>query len=171
MKHNRNYGSFWFPLMCLTMSGLCWISVTLPKGEKVIRTDRFELTDKAGNVRAVIAVEPDDSVAFTLMDAKKTQKIRLGVSSEGSGISLQYPPIGEISITAGRQATYMQMLSPTGTANLQTYLTEFQSYLKMSGSYTDHEHPGSLVLLQAGAGAKEADVTIISGKKVRKLSK
>ena len=54
----------------------------------VLRGRSLELTDAGGRVRAQFNVEPDGEAVFRLRDAAGTIRVKLGASSNGSGLTL-----------------------------------------------------------------------------------
>ena len=49
--------------------------------DKIVRTERLELVDRSGNVRAVLACEEDSALpSFTFLDADGETRVIIGIS-------------------------------------------------------------------------------------------
>lgn len=65
------------------------------KIEKVIRAERFEVVDAAGNVRALLAVDKDGMAALKLADAAGMARAELSVENVGPKLGL-YDAAGRV---------------------------------------------------------------------------
>lgn len=62
--------------------------VFAPLATEVLRAKRIELVDDSGQVRSRLNVEPDGQVVLRLFDQDHTIRVKLGASTDGSGLVL-----------------------------------------------------------------------------------
>ena len=94
-------------LLSLTIAACNGAGADEPPG--VIRASRLELVDDAGVVRASIKVEPGGEVVFRLTDQTGAIRVKMGASSDGSGLVLENdatePGIHALATSAGTKLT------------------------------------------------------------------
>jgi hypothetical protein len=88
------------------------------QGGRVVRADRFELTDPRGNVRLVVSADNGDPV-MGLLDRSGNPRVALALASDGSGGIALLDRAGQNRASLGIESNDVAKLlikSPQGTA-------------------------------------------------------